>query len=59
MDITIAKIQVLDTQIAVVQDEYISLTDIAKYKNPQDANEIIRNWLRNRRIKKLYSILAK
>ena len=54
-----AKIQVLDTQIAVVQDEYISLTDIAKYKNPQDANEIIRNWLRNRRIKKLYSILAK
>ena len=38
MDITMAKIQVLDTQIAVVQDEYISLTDIAKYKNPQDAN---------------------
>jgi len=43
-----AKIQVLDTEISVVQDEYISLTDIAKYKNPQDANEIIRNWLRNR-----------
>ena len=38
MDITMSKIQVLDTQIAVVQDEYISLTDIAKYKNPQDAN---------------------
>ncbi len=36
-----AKIQVLDTQIAVVQDEYISLTDIAKYKNPQDANIIL------------------
>lgn len=43
-----AKIQVLDTEISVVQDEYISLTDIAKYKNSQDANEIIRNWLRNR-----------
>jgi len=43
-----AKIQVLDTEVLVVQDEYISLTDIAKYKNPKDANEIIRNWLRNR-----------
>ena len=35
MGITMTKIQVLDT-------------DIAKYKNLQDANEIIRNWLRNR-----------
>ena len=43
-----AKLQVLDTEVLVGQDEYISLTDIAKYKNPQDANEIIRNWLRNR-----------
>ena len=43
-----AKIKVLDLEISVVQDEYISLTDIAKYKNSQDANEIIRNWLRNR-----------
>ena len=24
-----------------MQDEYISLTDIAKYKNPQDAKEFI------------------
>ena len=43
-----AKLQVLDTEILVTQDEYISLTDIAKYKNSKDANEIIRNWLRNR-----------
>ena len=43
-----AKIKVLDLEISVVQDEYISLTDIAKYKNAKDANEIIRNWLRNR-----------
>jgi hypothetical protein len=43
-----AKIKVLDLEISVVQDEYISLTDMAKYKNSQDANEIIRNWLRNR-----------
>ena len=46
-----AKISVLDTDITVAkqdQEDYISLTDIAKSKNPNDANEIIRNWLRNR-----------
>ncbi len=43
-----AKIKVLDQDIAVVKDDYISLTDIAKYKDTQEANEIIRNWLRNR-----------
>ena len=43
-----AKIKVLDSDITVVKDDYISLTDIAKYKNSKDANEIIRNWLRNR-----------
>jgi len=48
MGIIMAKIKVLDLEISVVQDDYISLTDIAKYKNLQDANEIIRNWLRNR-----------
>ena len=43
-----AKIKVLDSDITVVKDDYISLTGIAKYKNSKDANEIIRNWLRNR-----------
>jgi len=46
-----AKIKVLDTDITVVKtndESYISLTDMAKSKNPNDANEIIRNWLRNR-----------
>ncbi len=46
-----AKIKVLDTNItttSIHDDDYISLTDIAKYKNTNDANEIIRNWLRNR-----------
>ncbi len=28
--------------------DYISLTDIAKYKNSDDANAIIQNWMRNR-----------
>jgi hypothetical protein len=35
MGTTMTKIQVLDT-------------DIEKYKNPQDTNKIIQNWLRNR-----------
>jgi len=46
-----AKIKVLDTDITIVkqnEEDYISLTDMAKSKNPNDANEIIRNWLRNR-----------
>jgi len=30
------------------QNDYISLTDIAKYKNPESPNDVIKNWLRNR-----------
>ena len=30
------------------QNEYISLTDIAKYKNSEDPRFIIQNWMRNR-----------
>lgn len=29
-------------------DDYISLTDIAKYKNPEFPADVIKNWLRNR-----------
>jgi len=46
-----AKIKVLDSNITVVKvenEDYISLTDIAKSKNPTDANDIISNWLRTR-----------
>jgi hypothetical protein len=42
------KLVVKNQEIAMVQNDYISLTDIAKYKDTQEANEIIRNWLRNR-----------
>ena len=28
--------------------DFISLTDIAKFKNPDHADDVIRNWLRNR-----------
>ncbi|NTV48930.1 MAG: KilA-N domain-containing protein [Geobacteraceae bacterium] len=30
------------------QDDYISLTDIARYKNPNEPIDIIKNWLRSR-----------
>ena len=30
------------------EDDYISLTDIAKYKNADDAFIVINNWLRSR-----------
>ena len=42
------KIVVQNKEINIMKDDYISLTDIAKYKDSQEANEIIRNWLRNR-----------
>jgi len=31
------------------QNEYISLTDIAKYKNSEDPRFVIQNWMRNRK----------
>ncbi len=46
-----AKITVLNNKISTSkfnEEDYISLTDIAKSKNSTDANDIIRNWLRNR-----------
>jgi len=40
------------TEITVLSkgkdDDYISLTDIAKYKNPESPADIIKNWLRTR-----------
>jgi hypothetical protein len=32
----------------IQQEEYISLTDIARYKNPNHIDDVIKNWLRNR-----------
>jgi KilA-N domain len=45
------KITVLNKEIATSkfnEEDYICITDIAKYKDEADANDIIRNWLRNR-----------
>lgn len=31
-----------------IKDEYISLTDIARYKNSEDPKDVVKNWLRTR-----------
>ncbi len=46
-----AKIKVLSKEIAMYthnEEDYICLTDIAKYKNAEGSDDLIRNWLRNR-----------
>lgn len=47
-----AKINAKGTEITVLskgnEDDYISLTDIAKYKNKDDAFIVINNWMRLR-----------
>ena len=45
-----AKIKVQNTEVTIIQYnemDYISLTDIAKYKT-DDTNAVIGNWMRNR-----------
>jgi len=45
------KITVQGSEIVVVtrnDEDYICLTDIARYKNPAMSDDLIRNWLRNR-----------
>ena len=45
------KITVLSKEVNYYQqnkDDYICITDIAKYKNPERSDYIIQNWLRNR-----------
>jgi hypothetical protein len=54
-----ATINVRGTEITVIrrQDEdYISLTDIAKSRNPEHPDDLIRNWLRNRNTLELLGI---
>ncbi len=46
-----AKIKVKGSEIAVFtqnEADYICITDIARYKNPDRTDDLIRNWLRNR-----------
>lgn len=46
-----AKIEVLKREIQIFSirdDDYICITDIARYKNEAATDDLIRNWLRNR-----------
>jgi len=48
---TNAKIEVRGTEITVIRrgdEDYISLTDIAKHKEAARADHVIQNWMRNR-----------
>ena len=48
---TSATISVRGSEITVIRrqdDDYISLTDIAKHKEPARADHVIQNWMRNR-----------
>ena len=46
-----AKINVLNKEITLYtrnEEDYICITDIARYKNSERTDDLIRNWLRNR-----------
>ena len=47
-----SKIHAKDIEISVIssakKDDYISLTDIARYKNPEFPADVVKNWLRVR-----------
>ncbi|MBI2428372.1 MAG: KilA-N domain-containing protein [Ignavibacteriales bacterium] len=45
------KLNVKGTEVVLFtkdDEEYISLTDIARYKNPDEPKDVVGNWLRNR-----------
>jgi len=45
------KINVKGTEIIIFRqrdDDYISLTDIARYKNPDEPKDVVKNWMRNK-----------
>ena len=42
------EITVLDQEIHINKDDYFSLTDIARYKNPGAPADVVKNWLRRK-----------
>jgi hypothetical protein len=45
------KIDVQGTEITIIQKEqndYLSLTDIARYKNPNEPKDVVKNWMRSK-----------
>lgn len=42
------KIVVNDLIVNIKEDEFISLTDIARFRNSSEPNDVIRSWLRSK-----------
>ena len=54
-----AKINVKNTDLTIIQinnDDYICITDLARYKNPTHTDDVVKNWLRNRNTIELLGI---
>ena len=49
MTATKMNVQGIDIRYSRIdQEDYISLTDIAKYKNPASPKDVVKNWLRSK-----------
>ena len=56
------KIDVAGTEVTIVQvkqEEYVSITDIAKYKNSEAPADIVKNWLRSKNTIELLGLWEK
>ena len=54
-----AKINVKNTDLIIIQifnEDYICITDLARYKNAEHTDDVIKNWLRNRNTIELLGI---
>ena len=44
-------INVKEQAVSIIQlnnEDYISITDIARFKNPKEPKDVVKNWFRNR-----------
>ena len=48
----------LDQAIHINKDDYFSLTDIARYKNPDAPADVVKNWLRRKGHDRVYRIVG-
>jgi len=54
-----AKITVKETDLTIIQIndiDYICITDLARYKNVEHTDDVIKNWIRNRNTIELLGI---
>lgn len=58
-DIIITEMNVNNNKVGVMRvdnTDYISITDLAKYANPDDPSGVIRNWMSNQNSFSFYSL---